>query len=379
MSPTARLTALLLALALPLAGLSACGGSSHRGIPATAVAAVEGAPITAAEVSHWLAVAALSHSTGALAKGAVAPDPPDYTACIRHIQEVARTAAPGHPPSVARVRRACEEQYATLRERALAFLIAARWGLAEGRSRGIDPSTAEVQRRFEAIKAQRFPTPAEEQSLLSHTGETVADLLFQTRLDMVNERISREVAGAARRVSDKELGSYYDQHRSEFEPKEALDVRLILTRGEGEAHRVRREIEAGKSFAAVANAATIETAGKRVGGLATDVVRGERPPPLDRALFAARTGVLSGPVKTVIGYYVFEVLHARSVPAKTLAQVRPEITSRIVEPREAEALKRFAAGFERRWRQRTECRSGWVVAECGRFAAASQRASTQAP
>ena len=344
---------------------SGCGGAGSSGPAPDAVVAIQGAQITPAQVQHWLTIAALSNAKGVFARGAVAPDPPLYSACIHHIEEVGRVLSPGHHASRTALRGACESQYTTLRERALSFLITAQWALAEGRALGVGPSPAQVEAQLQKLRAARFPTPALERRVLGATGETLADLAFEIRLELVNEAISRHAAASSSEVNGSQVAAYYSGHRAAFGARETRDVQLILTASAAAARAARREIEAGRSFATVADASTIEAVGKRSGGLFTGVEPGERTPPLDRAIFHATPGELSGPVKTVVGYYLYEVTAVHHVPARTLREATPTIGRVIGRPREELALRAFAKQFEARWRSRTRCRAGWVVAQCG--------------
>jgi foldase protein PrsA len=359
-----RIPALIAALAASAACLAACGGSAHHGIPANAVAAVEGQPVTEAEVNHWLRVAALKNSTGALAKGAVAPDPPTYAACVHHLEEVAKVAAEGHKPNPARLKSACEEQYKVLRARAISFLLTTQWAFQEAKAKGVSVSDAEVQKAFEKLKAEKFSTPQAEQALLQKTGETRNDILLQERLNLITEKISQKVTEGAKKVSDKEIEEYFRRHQSEFGPKETRDVRLILLGSKAGAEQVKKQIEAGGDPAKIANERTIETAGKGSGGLFAETAKGERPEAIDKAIFSAKEHQLGGPVKVLLGYYIYEVLKIRQRGAQSLAEVRDRIKNELAHPRVEQTLKRFAAEFEKRWKQRTECRPGWTVPEC---------------
>jgi foldase protein PrsA len=359
-----RSTALFSAALISAAFLAACGSTTHHGIPANAVAAVEGQPVSEAEVQHWIKVAALTHSTGALEKGAVAPDPPNYTACVSHLEAVAKIAAEGIKPDPARLKHACEEEYVGLRRRALAFLLTAQWAFQEAKAAGISVSDAEVQKAFEKLKAEKFATPAAEAVLLKKTGETKEDVLLQTRLNLINEKLSQHAIGSSGNVSDSEIEHYFQQHKSEFGPQETRDVRLILLGTKAKAEKVKKEIEAGGDPAKIANENTTERAGRGQGGLFPETVRGERQENVEKALFSAKEHALGGPLKVLLGYYIYEVLKIHQRAAQTLAELRGRIKSHIAHPREEAALKQFAAEFEKRWRARTECRQGSVVSQC---------------
>ena len=67
------------------------------------------------------------------------------------------------------------------------------------------------------------------------------------------------------------------------------------------------ELEDGKSFKEVAKKYSIDEASKSQGGKLPAVAKGQQEKALDEAVFKAKKGELTGPVKTQFGYYVFEV------------------------------------------------------------------------
>jgi len=85
---TPRPFAALGAVLFALVGLSACGGG---GIPGNAVVQVDKTPISKVAFEHWISVAAVSNTAGTLLGKQVAPKPPEYTACVAHLQELAST------------------------------------------------------------------------------------------------------------------------------------------------------------------------------------------------------------------------------------------------------------------------------------------------
>lgn len=365
MSGRSSLFAVLVALLVSALGLSACGGSSHHGIPSGAIAAVEGKGITEAEVNHWTAIAAYSNSRGTVFEHhPEVPEPPTYSECVQALTEVAREQKVHPLPSPAKLRRACEMQREALRERALSFLLNSAWTIAEAEHLGASLSTDEIDKEFAKLKASNFPTAAAMAKLLARTRQTEADLRFHAKLTLAQEKIQHHVLSGVAQPSDQEIASYYAAHRSQFQGQEARDVRILLTREESEAKQAIREIRAGKSFASVAQARSIEPTSREKGGLVTGLTRGQGNPNLTEVAFAAKPGQLKGPLKTVVGYFVYEVVRVVPQHALTLAEAKPKIKSQLFEQRAEVALRSYATQFNKRWKARTECRPGFVVAQC---------------
>ncbi len=91
----------------------------------------------------------------------------------------------------------------------MGFLISGDWVIEESARLHIHVSEAEVRRKFNRIRKQQFPKRKEFEAFLKHSGETVADLMFRTRLDMLSTQIQRRVGGngpsksAARRALER--------------------------------------------------------------------------------------------------------------------------------------------------------------------------------
>jgi foldase protein PrsA len=344
-------------------GLAACGG----GIPGNAVVQVGGTPITKATFEHWMSIAAASTSTtaGATPTKPVIPDPPDYTACIAHLEATAAKPAKGQSkPSAAQLKTQCEQQYKSLQQEVLGFLISSSWVLGEAESQGVKVSDAEVQKEFEKIKNEQFPKAAEFQKFLASSGQTVSDLLLRVKLNMLSSKIQQKVAKSKGPVTQAEIQKYYNEHKSQFGAPEKRDVRIILTKTEAQAKEAKKEIESGKSFASVAKSKSIDPTTKNSGGELKGVVKGQEEKALDEAIFSAKKGVLGGPVKTPFGYYIYEVTAITPGSGQTLAQAQASIKQQLALTQQQAALSKFVKEFRKKWEGKTECRSGYSVQDC---------------
>ena len=99
------------------------------------------------------------------------------------------------------------------------------------------------------------------------------------------------------------------------------------------------------------------------------MVKGQEQKALSEAVFAAKTGVLSGPVKTPFGYYVFEVKAVHAAAQQSLAQVQASVKQQLAASQQQTALAKFVKEFRTRWEGRTECRTGYVVQDCKQYKA----------
>lgn len=360
--------------------LTACGG----GIPSDAVVQVGSNPITKSTFEHWLSVAAASSATttGKTAAKPVLPVPPNYTECIAHLEATAAKPAKGQAkPTKAQLKSECEQQYTSLKQEVLGFLISSEWVIGEASHLGVNVSDAEVKKEFEKIKTQQFPKAAEFEKFLATSGQSVSDLLLRVKLNMLSSKIQKKIAQGKGTVSKAEIEKYYKANMSHFGTPEKRNVAIILTKTEAEAQAAKKEIESGKSFASVAKAKSIDPTSKAKGGLLVGVTKGQEEAALNTAIFSAKPNVLSGPVKTPFGYYIYEVKSVTPGNQQTLAQAESSIKQQLTATQQQAALSKFVKEFKKTWTAKTDCRPEFVVMDCKQYKApkTSSTSSTAVP
>ena len=94
------------------------------------------------------------------------------------------------------------------------------------------------------------------------------------------------------------------------------------------------------------------------------VAKGQQEKALDDAVFTAKKGKLAGPVKTQFGYYVFEVQKITPASQQTLTQATPTIKQLLASQNQQKALRQFVKDFHKKWKDKTNCREGYVTPGC---------------
>jgi foldase protein PrsA len=347
-----------------LVGLSACGG-----IPGDAVVQVSGTPISKTAFEHWMKVASASSATAATEKPVV-PEPPNYTACIAHLAATTAKPAKGQKaPTTKQLKSECETEYKSLQSEVLGFLISSQWVIGEASSLGVKLSDAEVKKEFAKIKSEEFPKAAEFEKFLASSGQSVSDLLLRVKLNLLSQKIEKQIVKDKSKVTQAQISKYYNENKSKYGTPEKRNVEIILTKTEAAAASAKKEVESGKSFASVAKKVSIDPTSKANGGLLKEVVKGEEEAALDKAIFSTASNVLSGPVKTPFGYYIFEVLSTKPGTQQPLSKVQATVKQQLISTGEQSALTKFTKDFKNKWKSKTECRSGYVVADCKSYKA----------
>ncbi len=237
--------------------------------------------------------------------------------------------------------------------------------MAKPKNRESSSATRKSRQKFDTLKKQSFPKAGEFQKFLARTSYTVSDLLLRVKYGMLTTKIQEKVTkGAKKNVNEAAVAKYYNEHKSTYGKPESRDLRIILTKTEAQAQQAKKEIESGKSFASVAKSKSIDPTSKSTGGEIKGVVKGQEQKALSEAVFAAKTGVLGGPVKTPFGYYIYEVKATHPASQQSLAQVKETVKSQLASTQQQTAFTAFVKEFRKRWEGRTECRTGYTVQDC---------------
>jgi parvulin-like peptidyl-prolyl isomerase len=337
-------------------GLASCGGS-------TLVASVGDRGITKADFDDWLPIYAIADiptdpdmPTVVNPQNAVIPQPPKFTQCIADYRTPTAT--------LAQLRQICRLEYMALRDQVLQFLIPSMWLEEEAAARGVTVSAAEVERQLN-ITVRGYSTREAFDNYLKHSGLTLEDLRYKLRLSLLSNELRQSVTNGRGAVTAAQVAAYYQAHKASYNQPELGLVRLILAENEAAAREALSELKDGLAWA---------TVGSSEPGLSTN---GSQPVPLTRdgdavapalasAVFAARIGVIGGPVRTPVGYYVFEVTKILPGVHQTLTQAHAAIAALLVSQDQQRELAQWTQRSHTRLRLRTTCARGYVVAAlCG--------------
>jgi len=338
-------------------GLAACGG-----VPGNSVAKVGDSSITKDQFNHWLGVAAKANSQSSPGQAAVVPDAPDFKACIANLVKTTPKPAKGQPkPSPAQFKQQCQQQYDSLKNQVLQFLIQSQWVTGEAKDQGVTVSDADVQKSFQAAKKKNFKTEADFQKFLTSNGQSLQDILFRFRLDLTRKKLTDKITKGKSTVTPAQVTQYYNSHKAQFGQPERRDLEVVLTKTKARADAAKRALQGGASFKAVAKKYSVDQQSKATGGLLTGAIRGQQDQGLDKVAFSAPKGKLQGPVKAQFGYYLVDVKKITpptQQPQKAVeAQIRQQLTSTGAQT----ALTNFQKTFEKKWVAKTDCRKGFLV------------------
>jgi foldase protein PrsA len=319
------------------------------------------------QFEHWVKVVAKGSSQQQTpGQTAVVPDPPRYTKCAAALKKSTPKPPKGQPkPTAASFVKQCRQQYTLFRNQAENFLIQSIWLQGEAQDRNIKVTDAQVEQRFKQVKKQNFPKAKDFDKFLKDSGQTLADLKLQVKLDVISTKIKAQVTKGADKVSQARVTAFYAKHRTgQFTTPQRRDILLVLAATQAKAKAALAALKGGQSWKAVTKKYSTDPQTKTTGGLLADASQADQDKTFGAAAFAAPKGKLLGPVKSEFGYYVFKVKKITPKKTQALKDVQSQIRAQLIATQKNTAVKRFVDSWQVKWWKKTDCRKGFQIQGC---------------
>jgi foldase protein PrsA len=262
------------------------------------------------------------------------------------------------------------KQYADIKDSAIGDLLDTVWIQSEAAEQGISVGDKQVAKELAKIKKQNFKTEAEYQQFIKRSGYNQDEIDLRVKLQLLSTAIQTKVSNNAPSVSDSEVQDYYDAAKSQFSTPETRDVRLILNKDKAQVEKAKAALETDDSPASwkeVAKQYSTDPSSKDNGGLRQGLTEGLVEEPLNGDVFNADIGKIEGPVKTQLGYYIYEVEKISPASTQPLSQVQAQIRSQLEQQAQQNAFSQFVSNYGGKWQSRTFCAAGYVVNRCENY------------
>lgn len=165
---------------------------------------------------------------------------------------------------------------------------------------------------------------------------------FKDEYEKVQERVKKDLAIQVWQkqqfdkvsVSDKELKSYYDNNKEEFNEKSSVHARHILVKEESQAKAIEKELKSlsgdalKNKFIQLAKEKSTGPSGPKGGDLGY-FTQGQMVPEFDAKVFSMKTGTISEPVKTQFGYHVIYLEDKKAQKTLSFTEVKSFIEQRL--------------------------------------------------
>jgi hypothetical protein len=223
--------------------------------------------------------------------------PPDYPACAK----LKRAAT---SDTAADIHRQCSYEWEAARAQAVSTLVRAEQLKREARRRGIDPTRAVARALAELNRQSRARLPR-------------ARPIKAPTIDFANG-VLRDRVVAALPLTEAEIQGHARANAEVFLTSESRRAHILQASTELEADKARHELDRTASWTAVQDRYGVKPFNLHWTG--TQVVKESLAPhdAFGRSLFATRPHRLLGPIRTLNGYFLFEVIDIRPAPKPLL-------------------------------------------------------------
>lgn len=151
------------------------------------------------------------------------------------------------------------------------------------------------------------------------------------------------LVAAKAKPSDAEITAYYEQNAATYAAKQTRDLSQVIVPTEAAANLIATKAKAGTALAAAAVQAGVEasTLPRQVQADYAKTANGA----IATAAFSAAQGAIVGPFKGTFGWYVVRIDAITGTPARSIDQVRGEITATLTKQKADVALSDLAAAI----------------------------------
>jgi len=218
----------------------------------------------------------------------------------------------------------------------------------------IDVSDEDVENTIQAILTEKNVSYENLTEYFAERNVTLEQYKREIRDRLLKKEIIIQEIRNKVTVSDEEIGAFYAEHKDEYEGKERVRLQQILIvkprdeNAEGtrakriKAARLHQMLRQGTSFLMLAEKYSEGPAAASGGDLGF-VEKGMMHSSVDSVAFKLGIGAISPVLESPIGFHIIRVLDKRGTGLKTLAEVRDEIVSVIIE---GKVQNKFAVWLE---------------------------------
>ncbi len=141
-----------------------------------------------------------------------------------------------------------------------------------------------------------------------------------------------------------EIAQRFERDADQYAALETRSITSFFVPTQEAANAIRDQVRSGTSLEAAAQSAGFSVSSSE--GQSESALASATSSAVATAVFAAQEGQVAEPARSALGWYVARVDDVVSTPARTLAQVTPEITEQLTIEKRAAALSDFSARIE---------------------------------
>jgi peptidyl-prolyl cis-trans isomerase D len=187
-------------------------------------------------------------------------------------------------------------------------------------------------------------TPPSDQELASYYAANRTKYIQPERRTVRYASFTEAALKSVPAPTEAEIAARYSANKALYAASETRRITQLILPTEAGANAVLAEVNAGKSLEAAASSKGLSAAS--IGSVSKAVLSGESSQAVADASFASPSGKIVGPVRSALGWHLMRVDAAETKAARSLDQVRAELTTQLAEIKRRAALTDFSAKIE---------------------------------
>lgn len=144
--------------------------------------------------------------------------------------------------------------------------------------------------------------------------------------------------------TDAEIAARFEASKAVYAAKDNRKITQLIVPTEAAAKAIAAEVAGGKTLEAAASAKGLSAAGLEY--FSRDQLSSQFSPAVSQAVFAAPVGKVATPQKSALGWHVIRIDEEQKSPARTLAEVRGELSQAVAVEKQRKALTDLLAKIE---------------------------------
>lgn len=233
----------------------------------------------------------------------------------------------------------------------LSFLIEKKLQLQAAKKKGISASNAEVDEAVNDIKKMnRFTSDEEMNAALLKEGISVEDYKREIREQLIIMKLVNREVKSKISVSDKDVGNYYESHKSDFRFPERIRIGYVnvpvkssdsddeIQKALGKINNIRRDLDNNVSISELKRRYSDSGDIKFVSDLGF-IKKGDLIPELENPAFSMNEGEISDVIKTPTGFYVIQKIEVKKTEYRPIDEVKDIVRESVFQEKSESVYK----------------------------------------
>ena len=159
------------------------------------------------------------------------------------------------------------------------------------------------------------------------------------------ERLRVEEVDAQVKVNREEVKAYYATNAANYTTPEELRVSHILVKTQEEALDLKKRLDQGEDFAALARKVSLDLSTRYKGGDLGFIKKGQTMPQIEKALLTLKVGGISQPVATSFGYHVIKLVDRASGAPLSFEDAKDQVREELLNEKRRRRYEELVASL----------------------------------